>query len=84
MGMTLPVPPLLGTAALAAVLGAPDLRLFDISFYLPTENQDPRARFEAAHIPALASSTSKQRATRKPICRTWSPPPAASHACSRA
>ena len=49
--MTLPFPPLLNTAALAAELASPRLRLFDISFYLPTENQDPRARFEAAHIP---------------------------------
>ncbi len=52
--MTLQHPPLLNTAGLAAELANPNLRLFDISFYLPTENQDPRARFEAAHIPGAA------------------------------
>ena len=52
--MTLQNSPLLNTAGLAAELANPNLRLFDISFYLPTENQDPRARFEAAHIPGAA------------------------------
>jgi thiosulfate/3-mercaptopyruvate sulfurtransferase len=42
--------PLVDTAWLAAAIGAPDLHIFDISFYLPTERQDPRAGFEAAHI----------------------------------
>jgi thiosulfate/3-mercaptopyruvate sulfurtransferase len=42
--------PLVDTAWLADAIGAPDLHVFDISFYLPTEGQDPRARFEAAHI----------------------------------
>jgi thiosulfate/3-mercaptopyruvate sulfurtransferase len=37
---------------LEANLGAPDLRVFDASFYLPTEAQDARALFRQAHIPS--------------------------------
>jgi thiosulfate/3-mercaptopyruvate sulfurtransferase len=48
--MTEMLGPLVDTAWLAGEIGAPDLHVFDISFYLPTEGQDPRARFEAAHI----------------------------------
>jgi thiosulfate/3-mercaptopyruvate sulfurtransferase len=36
---------------LEAALHAPDLRIFDASFYLPTEAVDARARFAEAHIP---------------------------------
>ncbi len=36
---------------LEAAIGAPDLRIFDASFYLPTENADARALFLKAHIP---------------------------------
>lgn len=36
---------------LEAALGAPDLRIFDASFYLPTEAADARALFVKAHIP---------------------------------
>ena len=36
---------------LEAALGAPDLRVFDASFYLPTEKADARALFLEAHIP---------------------------------
>ncbi len=36
---------------LAEEIGAPDLRIFDASFYLPTEQADARALFRAAHIP---------------------------------
>jgi len=36
---------------LEAALGAPDLRIFDASFYLPTESADARALFTRAHIP---------------------------------
>jgi thiosulfate/3-mercaptopyruvate sulfurtransferase len=36
---------------LEAALGAPDLRVFDASFYLPTENADAKALFREAHIP---------------------------------
>jgi thiosulfate/3-mercaptopyruvate sulfurtransferase len=42
--------PLVSTAWLAAELGAPDLLLFDASFYLPGEG-DARAGFAAAHLP---------------------------------
>ena len=36
---------------LEAALGARDLRIFDASFYLPTEAADARALFAEAHIP---------------------------------
>jgi thiosulfate/3-mercaptopyruvate sulfurtransferase len=36
---------------LEAALGTPDLRVFDASFYLPTENADAKALFREAHIP---------------------------------
>ena len=42
---------LVTTDWLAQHLSAPDLRILDASWYLPTENRDPRAEFEAAHIP---------------------------------
>ncbi len=44
-------PPLVDTAWLAANLAAPDLRVFDASFYLPTEAADATALFKAGHIP---------------------------------
>ena len=43
--------PLVSVDWLAAEIGAPDLIVLDASFYLPTENRDPRAEFRAAHIP---------------------------------
>jgi thiosulfate/3-mercaptopyruvate sulfurtransferase len=36
---------------LEAALGAPDVRIFDASFYLPTEAKDAKALFAEAHIP---------------------------------
>ena len=42
---------LVSTDWLAEHLGAPDLRILDASWYLPTENRNARAEFEAAHIP---------------------------------
>ena len=42
---------LVSTAWLADHLGAPDLRILDASWYLPADNRDPRAEYEAAHIP---------------------------------
>jgi thiosulfate/3-mercaptopyruvate sulfurtransferase len=36
---------------LAENLGADDLRIFDATLYLPTEDTDARARFAAAHLP---------------------------------
>ena len=43
--------PLVSTDWLAGHLGAPDLVVFDASWYLPNEPQDPRAEFRTAHIP---------------------------------
>jgi thiosulfate/3-mercaptopyruvate sulfurtransferase len=42
----------LSTADLAAQLGQPDLVILDASLFLPGTPRDPRAEFEAAHIPA--------------------------------
>ncbi|WP_212523766.1 3-mercaptopyruvate sulfurtransferase [Actibacterium sp. MT2.3-13A] len=42
---------LVSTDWLAAHLKDPDLRIFDASWHLPTAGRDPRAEYEAAHIP---------------------------------
>ncbi len=42
---------LVSTQWLAAHLEAPDVRVVDASYYLPHEGLDPRAEFEAHHIP---------------------------------
>lgn len=42
---------LVSTAWLAGALGAPDLIVFDATYYLPNENKDGRALFRAARIP---------------------------------
>ncbi|MEM7498176.1 MAG: 3-mercaptopyruvate sulfurtransferase [Pseudomonadota bacterium] len=42
---------LVSTAWLADRLGAPDIRVLDGSYYLPTENRDARALYGDAHIP---------------------------------
>lgn len=43
--------PLVSTDWLAAHLEAPDIRIADASWYLPSANRDPRADYKAAHIP---------------------------------
>jgi thiosulfate/3-mercaptopyruvate sulfurtransferase len=42
---------LVSTEGLAGELGAPDLRILDATWCLPAERRDPRAEFEAEHIP---------------------------------
>lgn len=42
---------LVSTDWLAAHLSDPDLRVLDASWYLPAQKRDPRAEYEAAHIP---------------------------------
>lgn len=42
---------LVSTDWLADNLGAPDLRILDASWYLPAQYRDPKAEFDAAHIP---------------------------------
>ena len=44
-------PALVDTEWLAAHLAAPDVRVADASYYLPNEGLDPRAEYEAQHIP---------------------------------
>ncbi|MGV6812228.1 MAG: 3-mercaptopyruvate sulfurtransferase [Brevirhabdus sp.] len=42
---------LVSTEWLAQHLNDPDLRVIDASWYLPTMNRDPKAEYNAAHIP---------------------------------
>jgi thiosulfate/3-mercaptopyruvate sulfurtransferase len=42
---------LVTTEWLEAQLGAPDLRVIDASYFLPSEGRDARAEYEAEHIP---------------------------------
>ena len=42
---------LLSPQELAAASSAGDVRIVDASWYLPAQNRDARAEFEAAHIP---------------------------------
>jgi thiosulfate/3-mercaptopyruvate sulfurtransferase len=42
---------LVSTEWLAGELGAPDLAVIDASLFLPTDGRDPRAEYEAEHIP---------------------------------
>src|SRR5579862_2238741 len=42
---------LVSTEWLAAELGAPDLAIFDASWYMPAEKCDALAQYERAHIP---------------------------------
>ena len=42
---------LVSTQWLAGELGAEDLRVFDASWYLPTEQRDAKAEYRRAHIP---------------------------------
>ena len=42
---------LVSTGWLADHLGAPDLRILDASWHMPDAGRDPRAEYEAAHIP---------------------------------
>lgn len=42
---------LVSTEWLATHLSAPDLRIIDASWHLPGSGRDPRAEFEAAHLP---------------------------------
>ncbi len=49
--MTEPFPALVSTEWLAARLGRRGLRVIDGSWYLPTAGRDPRAEYEAGHLP---------------------------------
>jgi thiosulfate/3-mercaptopyruvate sulfurtransferase len=45
---------LIGTAALAARLGAPGLVVLDATYFLPAQKRDARAEFAERHIPGAA------------------------------
>ena len=42
---------IVSTEWLARHLDAPDLRILDASWYLPSQGRDPKAEYDAAHIP---------------------------------
>lgn len=42
---------LVSTEWLASHIKNPDLRILDASWYMPAENRDPKAEYDAAHIP---------------------------------
>ncbi|WP_169568796.1 3-mercaptopyruvate sulfurtransferase [Sneathiella limimaris] len=42
---------LVSTEWLSQNISSPDIRIVDASWYMPGENRDPKAEFEAAHIP---------------------------------
>ncbi|HEY4345541.1 MAG TPA: 3-mercaptopyruvate sulfurtransferase [Parvibaculum sp.] len=48
---SVPDSPLVSTEWLAAHLDAPDVRIVDGSWYLPSAQRDPRAEYESGHIP---------------------------------
>ena len=48
---TLPEDALVSTAWLADHLNAPDVKVVDASWYLPTENRDPKREYAEGHIP---------------------------------
>ena len=47
-------PFLIAPEDLAARLGDPDVSVIDASWYLPAQNRNARAEFEAAHVPGAA------------------------------
>lgn len=49
--MTTPAPHLVSTDWLAERLDTPGVKIVDGSWYMPAAGRDPRAEFEAAHIP---------------------------------
>lgn len=51
MGVELPDTGLVTTQWVADHLDHPTVKIVDGTYFLPTENRDPRAEFEAAHIP---------------------------------
>lgn len=42
---------LISTETLASELGAPDLRLLDASFFLPSDGREAVSEYELAHVP---------------------------------
>lgn len=42
---------LVSTEWLASHMTSPDVRIIDASWFMPTENRDPKAEYEACHIP---------------------------------
>lgn len=46
--------PLIDTETLSGLIGRPDIKIFDASWFFPHENRDAKAEFAAGHIPTAA------------------------------
>ncbi|RHZ91717.1 3-mercaptopyruvate sulfurtransferase [Cereibacter sphaeroides] len=66
---------LVSTDWLAAHLRDPDLRLLDASWYLPQENRNPRAEYEAEHIPGARFFDIDEIADLRSALPHMAPPP---------
>ncbi|WP_145110690.1 3-mercaptopyruvate sulfurtransferase [Cereibacter sediminicola] len=66
---------LVSTDWLAAHLRDPDLRILDGSWYLPQENRDPRAEYEAEHIPGARFFDIDEIADLRSALPHMAPPP---------
>ncbi|ARO13685.1 thiosulfate/3-mercaptopyruvate sulfurtransferase [Ketogulonicigenium robustum] len=67
---------LVSTTWLAAHLNDSDLRLLDASWFLPTDRRNPRAEFEAAHIPGARFFDIEAVADSNAGLPNMAPPPA--------
>jgi thiosulfate/3-mercaptopyruvate sulfurtransferase len=74
---------LVSTAWLAAHLDAPDVRVVDGSFFLPTQKRDPKAEFANQHIPgAVFFDIDEIADTDSPLPHMLPPPENSRRACA--
>ncbi|QYK42340.1 MAG: 3-mercaptopyruvate sulfurtransferase [Paracoccaceae bacterium] len=66
---------LVSTAWLAAHLRDPDLRILDASWYLPDQNRNARAEYEAAHIPGARFFDIDEISDHRSALPHMAPPP---------
>ncbi|MGP3696977.1 3-mercaptopyruvate sulfurtransferase [Rhodobacter sp. NSM] len=66
---------LVSTDWLAAHIRDPDLRIIDASWYLPQENRNPRAEYEAEHIPGARFFDIDEIADLRSALPHMAPPP---------
>ena len=62
---------LVSTDWLAAHLKDPDLRILDGSWYLPAQNRDAKAEYDAAHIPGARFFDIDDISDHRSTCRIW-------------
>ncbi|HHX91426.1 MAG TPA: 3-mercaptopyruvate sulfurtransferase [Paracoccus sp.] len=66
---------LVSTDWLAAHLGDPDLRILDGSWYMPDSGRDPRAEYEAGHIPGTRFFDIDEISDQRSALPHMAPPP---------